>query len=157
MKRGLDTNVLVYAHVAALPEHGVVREFLAGQLARRDVTLVLTPSVLHEFVHVVTDPRRFEPPVAMGEALALARLYLGRANVDCVATDAEAVAEAFNLIDRHGLGRKRLADTLLAATFLRHGVKQIVTCNRGDFEIFSSLEIVDPRSPDASSGGRVHG
>ena len=67
MRRGLDTNVLVYAHVAALPEHGVVREFLAGQLARRDVTLVVTPSVLHELVHVVTDPRRFEPPVAMSE------------------------------------------------------------------------------------------
>ena len=30
MKRGIDTNVLVYAHVAALPEHGVVREYLAG-------------------------------------------------------------------------------------------------------------------------------
>lgn len=147
MKRGLDTNVLVYAHVAALPEHGVVREFLAGQLARRDVTLVLTPSVLHEFVHVVTDPRRFEPPVAMGEALALARLYLGRANVDCVPTDAESLEAAFNLVDRHGLGRKRLADTILAATFLRHSVRQIVTCNRSDFEIFPGLQLVDPRGP----------
>ena len=145
MKRGLDTNVLVYAHVAALPEHGVVREYLAGQLARRDVTLVVTPSVLHEFVHVVTDPRRFEPPVAMGEALALARLYLGRANVDCVATDAEALAEALALVERHRLGRKRLADTLLAATLLRHGVRQLVTCNPGDFEVFPALQLVDPR------------
>ena len=150
MKRGLDTNVLVYAHVAALPEHGVVREYLAGQLARRDVTLVVTPSVLHEFVHVVTDPRRFEPPVGMGEALALARLYLGRSNVECVATDAEALADAFVLVDRHGLGRKRLADTLLAATLLRHGVRQLVTCNRSDFEMFSDLQLVDPRDPAAS-------
>ena len=150
MKRGLDTNVLVYAHMAALPEHGVVREFLAGQLARRDVTLFVTPSVLHEFVHVVTDARRFEPPVGMGEALALARLYLGRANVECVATDAEALAEAFKLVDRHRLGRKRLADTLLAATLLRHGVRQVVTCNRSDFEVFPGLQVVDPRDPAAS-------
>jgi predicted nucleic acid-binding protein len=150
VKRGLDTNVLVYAHVAALPEHGVVREFLAGQLVRRDVTLFVTPSVLHEFVHVVTDPRRFEPPVGMGEALALARLYLGRANVECVATDAEALGEALNLVDRHRLGRKRLADTLLAATLLRHGVRQLVTCNRSDFEVFSGLQIIDPRDPAAS-------
>lgn len=150
MKRGLDTNVLVYAHVASLPEHGVVREFLAGQLARRDVTLFVTPSVLHEFVHVVSDPRRFEPPVAMGEALALARLYLGRANVECVATDADALAEAFNLVDRHRLGRKRLADTLLAATLLRHGVRQLVTCNRSDFEVFSALQVIDPREAAAS-------
>ena len=150
MKRGLDTNVLVYAHVAALPEHGVVREYLAGQLARRDVTLAVTPSVLHEFVHVVTDPRRFEPPVGMGEALALARLYLGRSNVECAATDAEALADAFVLVDRHGLGRKRLADTLLAATLLRHGVRQLVTCNRGDFEGFAGLQLIDPRDPAAS-------
>jgi predicted nucleic acid-binding protein len=150
VKRGLDTNVLVYAHMAALPEHGVVREFLAGQLARRDVTLFVTPSVLHEFVHVVTDARRFEPPVGMGEALALARLYLGRANVECVATDAEALAESFTLVDRHHLGRKRLADTLLAATLIRHGVRQLVTCNRSDFEVFPGLQLVDPRDPAAA-------
>jgi len=150
VKRGLDTNVLVYAHLAALPEHGIVREFLAGQLVRRDVTLVVTPSVLHEFVHVVTDPRRFEPPVGMGEALALARLYLGRANVECVATSAEALAQAFALVDRHRLGRKRLADTLLAATLLCHGVRQLVTCNRSDFEVFAGLLLIDPRDPAAA-------
>jgi predicted nucleic acid-binding protein len=145
VRRGIDTNVLVYAHMAALPEHGVVREYLSGQLARTDVTLVVTPSVLHEFVHVVTDPRRFEPPVGMPEALALARLYVDRANVQCVATDAEALLEAFALVDRHRLGRKRLADTLLAATLLRHGVRQLVTCNPGDFELFPTLQLVDPR------------
>ena len=98
----------------------------------------------------MTDARRFEPPVGMGEALAPARLYLGRANVECVATDAEALAEAFNLVDRHRLGRKRLADTLLAATLLRHGVRQLVTCNRGDFEVFPGLQVIDPRDPTAS-------
>jgi toxin-antitoxin system PIN domain toxin len=155
VKRGLDTNVLVYAHVASLPEHGVVRGFLEGQLTRRDVTLVLTPAVLHEFVHVVTDPRRFEPPVAIGEALALARLYLGRANVECLATDAEAVAAAFGLVDRHQLGCKRLADTLLAATLLRHGVRQLVTCNRADFEVFSGLDLIDPRGAANASAGEM--
>lgn len=146
MKRGLDTNVLVYAHVASLEEHGVVRAFLEAQLSRSDVTLVVTPAVLHEFVHVVTDPRRFEPPVAMGEALALARLYVGRANVSCVATDAEALALAFDLVERHRLGRKRLADTLLAATLLRTGVAELVTCNRQDFDVIPGLELIDPRT-----------
>jgi predicted nucleic acid-binding protein len=150
LRRGLDTNVLVYAHVASLPEHEVVRAYLEGQLARRDVTLILTPSVLHELIHVITDPRRFDPPVEMSEALALARLYLGKANVECVATDAEAVAEAFDLVARHRLGRKRLADTILAATLLRSGVRQLVTCNPADFEVFAGLDLVDPRSTRAS-------
>ena len=147
MKLGVDTSVLVYAHVAALPEHVAVKAFLARQLARRDVTLVVTPAVLHEFVHVVTDPRHFDPPVSLAEALALARLYLGRANVDCVATDADALADALVLVEKHGLGRRRLAATLFAATLLRHGVRQLATCNPGDFAVFSSLKLVDPRTP----------
>jgi toxin-antitoxin system PIN domain toxin len=154
VKLGLDTNVLVYAHLAALPEHVVVREFLAAQLARRDVTLVITPSVLHEFLHVVTDPRRFDPPVSMREALALTRLYLGRANVVCVPTDAEALAEALVLVERHGLGRKRLADSILAATLVRHGVRDLVTCNRSDFEAFTALRLIDPRVSARPSRGR---
>jgi toxin-antitoxin system PIN domain toxin len=145
VKLGIDTNVLVYAHMASLAEHAAVRDFLARLLGRREVTLVVTPAVLHEFVHVVTDPRRFQPPVAMSEALALARLYLGRANVDCVATDAEALADALALLERHGLGRRRLADTLFAATLLRHGVRQLVTCDVDDFAVFSRLQLVDPR------------
>ena len=149
----VDTNVLVYAHVAALPEHVAVKAFLARLLERRDVTLVVTPAVLHEFVHVVTDPRRFEPPVSIAEALALARLYLGRANVDCVATDADALADALVLVEKHGLGRRRLAATLLAATLLRHGVRQIATCNPGDFAVFSGLQLVDPRAPASEVPG----
>jgi predicted nucleic acid-binding protein len=149
LRRGLDTNVLVYGHLASLPEHGVVRAYLEAQLARKDVTLVVTPSVLHEFLHVVTDPRRFEPPVEMGEALALARLYLGRSNVECVATDAAAVSAAFDLVDKHRLERKRLADTLLAATLLRAGVRQLVTCNPADFGVFPGLDLVDPRGSPA--------
>jgi len=43
VKLGVDTNVLVYAHVAALPEHVAARAFLARLLERRDVTLVVTP------------------------------------------------------------------------------------------------------------------
>jgi len=90
---------------------------------------VVTPNILHEFIHVVTDARRFDPPVTMSEALATARLYLGRKNVACVDADETAVLMAFELLDRYGLGRKRLADTLFAATLLQHGIREVITCN----------------------------
>lgn len=144
MRSGLDTNVLVYAHMAAMPEHAKVSAFLAGLLARRDTTLVVTPAVLHEFVHVITDPRRFEPPVSMSEALAVARLYLGRPNVQCLSMDAQCLADALELVEEHALGRKRLADALFAATLLRHGVRQLITRNDSDFRVFSALRLVDP-------------
>lgn len=146
MKRGLDTNVLVYAHIPAFAEHEPVRRFLQGQLAAEEVTLVVTPGILHEFVHVVTDARRFEPPLTMAEALAVARLYLGRTNVECAETDEAAVARAFDLVERHGLGRKRLADALLAATLMNHSVSELVTCDPRGFAPFDGLRVTDPRA-----------
>ena len=118
MKRGLDTNVLVYAQIPAFEVHGRVRRFLLAQLADPELVLVVTPGVLHEFVHVITDPRRFETPVSMPEALAVARLFLGRSNLECLAPDHAILLESFDLLERHRLGRKRIADTLLAATLL---------------------------------------
>lgn len=147
MKRGIDTNVLVYTHMPSLEQHERVRAFVLAQLADRSVTLVVTPSIIHELVHVITDSRRFEPPVRMSEALAVARGYLGRTNVECVSIDEESVGLALALIDRHRLGRNRIADTLLVATLLRHGVNELVTCNGADFETFEELALLDPCLP----------
>lgn len=142
---GLDTNVLIYAHLPAFAEHLPVKAYLEGLARREDVLLAVTPGVLHELVHVVTDARRFEPPVSMAEATALARTYLDRSNAICLATTPEATARALDLVDRHRLGRKRLADALLAATYLEHGVARLVTCDPGGFGDFDGLELVDPR------------
>ena len=46
-------------------------------------------------------------------------------------------------------GLLRLADTLLAPTFLQSGVRRLATCNRADFEAFPDLELIDPRIPAA--------
>jgi len=146
MKRAIDTNVLISAHLPAMPEHQRVRAFLLAQLRSPSNTMIVTPNILHEFVHVITDAKRFTPPVAIVEALAIARLYLDRSNVECLAPDEADLRAAFDLMERHRLGRKRVADTLLAATLLRHGIAEIITCNPRDFEVFQTLRIVDPRA-----------
>jgi predicted nucleic acid-binding protein len=131
----------------SLAEHEAVKGYLNDLTRRPDTMLVVTPNVLHELVHVVTDGRRFEPPVSMAEAMALARRYVDRSNVVCVAITAEAITLALDLIDQHGLGRKRIAETLLAATYRLHGVENLVTCDPGGFGIVEGLQIIDPRSP----------
>jgi len=153
MRRGLDTNVLVYAHMASLPGHPVVREFLRRQLRDAETTLVLTAGVLHEFVHVVTDERRFQPAVAMKEALAFARRYLGRSNVQYLDSDERCLRRAFELLEQHRLGRKRIADTLFAATLQTYGVGELITCDPGDFQIFKDLLLIDPRASSTTDSG----
>ncbi|MEO8216319.1 MAG: TA system VapC family ribonuclease toxin [Acidobacteriota bacterium] len=144
MKIAVDSNILVYAHVARFAEHERARGWIQQQLEQPDVTLVTTPLILSEVVHVITDPRRFTPPVPMREALELARNWLGRSNVECLSVDDEATALAFDLMDRHGLGRSRLADTLLAGTLLVHQVTVLATHNVIDFSVFGELRLIDP-------------
>ncbi len=45
----------------------------------------------------------------------------------------------------HQLGRKRLLDTMLAASFRSAGVKRIVTNNERDFMVLGGFEIVNFR------------
>ncbi len=104
----------------------------------------VTPNILHEFVHIVTDNRRFEPPLNMTEALAVARLYSGRSNVECLPVNETVLATAFDLLEHYQLGRKRIADTLFAASLLLHGVRDLITCNPRDFRVFEDLKVIDP-------------
>ena len=143
-RTGVDTTVLVYAHVPGFAQHAAARAFLRALLERSDAALAVTPMILHELVHVITDARRFDPPVPMGEALEVARRYLGRSNVECLAVDEEAMARALELLEQHQLGRRRVADCLLAATLLRHGVRELATYNPDDFRVFAELSVVVP-------------
>lgn len=143
---GVDTNVFIHAHLPSSPEHERVRAQLLALLASPDTCICTTPSILHEFVHVVTDAKRFAPPVSMAEAIALARRYLTASNVECLAADGQSAELALELMEQHQLGRERLADSMFAATLMRHAVNELVTCNVDDFKIFAGLAVIDPRT-----------
>lgn len=143
MKVGIDTNVLITAALPALRGHIEVKRALS-ELFRAEAILVLTPAILHELLHVITDPKRFEHPLSMVEASALARYYMNRSNVELLTTDESAMLLALDLMEKHRLGRKRLADTLFAATLLTHDVGRLVTLNGRDFRLFVDLELIDP-------------
>lgn len=144
MKLGVDTNVLVYTHIGGLPHHPPVRRFMESRAAMQGTVLCLTPRVLNEFVHIVTDPRRFDAPLTVDQALQVARGYGGRSNVQILAENEESMVLAWELMQTHRLGRNRLADTFIAATLLSAGVTDLVTCNVDDFRIFEALTLHDP-------------
>jgi predicted nucleic acid-binding protein len=143
-RHAVDTNVLVYAHLPGFDEHQTARRFLFAKLDRADTTLVVTPFILHEFLHIVTDPRRLEPPLAMAEAMALTRIYLERSNVECLPVTAEAMSEALGIMERLSLGRKRVADALLAGTLIANGVSSLITYNVDDFAGIPGLKVTMP-------------
>ena len=62
MIHGLDTGFLVAAEVTEHGEHTGARATLARLLAAGDL-IAMAPQVLAEFIHIVTDPRRFRQPL----------------------------------------------------------------------------------------------
>jgi predicted nucleic acid-binding protein len=57
----------------------------------------------------------------------------------------DVVTDFLSWLQVHGLGRKRLLDTLLAATFHRTGIRQIITNNERDYRAFGVFDIVGYR------------
>lgn len=141
----LDTDVLVAWSMDGAPHHTDVRVLVERELARRRGRIVVAPRVVEEFLHVVTDSRRFEAPFSMKAAIAFAESILATRDVLCLAQQASAPARMLELVSQHGLGRKRILDTALAATLEAGGVRRLATFNGADFAVFDSLEIVDPR------------
>ncbi len=74
MLRGLDTSFLVQLEVAEYPRHGASREKMDQFLDAED-SLVLAPQVMAEFIHVVTDPRRFSNPMPVVRAITRAEFW----------------------------------------------------------------------------------
>jgi predicted nucleic acid-binding protein len=145
MIHGLDTGFLVAAEVR---EH-VARADARATLARVQVLsagdfIAITPQVLAEFIHVVTDPRRFLQPLDINAARRVAEQWWTASDVVQVFLDAGAVRQFLAWLQQFSLGRKRLLDTLLAATYGQAGIQSLLTTNQSDFLVFGVFTCVTP-------------
>jgi predicted nucleic acid-binding protein len=77
---GLDCNVLVQLALADHPANAATVAAVQAE-AKRTSSLVLPPLVVTEFLHVVTDARRFSPPLTMVEALDWIEEFLANPSV----------------------------------------------------------------------------
>lgn len=134
---------MVQVEVAGHPGHEPARALLRRLLASGD-TLALAPQVLAEFIHVVTDERRFARPLTVPEARDRAERWWTGAEVVAALPNEHTAAMFLGWLREHGLGRKRLLDTLLAATYLANDVSSIVTTNARDFRVFGKLSVIEP-------------
>jgi predicted nucleic acid-binding protein len=125
------------------PDHVTARATLSRLLGGGD-RVALAPQVLAEFIHVVTDSRRFRQAVEMSEAQGIARKWWTAREVDHVFPNAEATRQFLDWLDRLQLGRKRLLDTLLAATYRQGGIRSLPTTNPNDFGVFDCFALITP-------------
>jgi predicted nucleic acid-binding protein len=135
MIHGIDTSFLVAVEVSSHAEHAACHARLQRLLKAED-QFGITSQVLAEFIHVVTDPRRFASPLMMAQAIERAEMWWNAAEVVQVFPTAESTLLFLNWLHEHHLGRKRLLDTLLASTLQGSGITSVLTLNRDDFSVF---------------------
>lgn len=138
MIHGLDTSFLVAVEVTSHPEHARARARFQKLVKAAD-TFALVPQILAEFIHVVTDPRRFSSPLTVEQAVGRAEDWWNATEVVHVLPSAESTLLFLAWLQEHGLGRKRLLDTMLASTLRAGGVTSILTLNRADFATFGGF------------------
>lgn len=141
---GVDTDVLVTWVMTGTPLHGSIRRLFDDEIRERGGQLALTPQVIQEFLHVSTDPRRFERPFSMAEALRICRSLAEAKEILWIVPSREVLPRTLDLLETLKLGRKRILDTALAATLECAGVHRLATLNARDFEVFSFLDLVGP-------------
>ncbi len=145
MISGLDTTFLVQAEVREHPGHAEARGILVRSIEEGRM-LAIAPQVLAEFVHIVTDERRFEKPLPMDKAVDRATTWWEAKETVQVFPNAESLRLFSAWMTRFELGRKRILDTLLAATYLSNDILSVMTSNLRDFQIFEVFEVIVPTS-----------
>lgn len=139
---GVDTTVLIHLEIRETPEHARAHEWLRKITSDGGQTIALAPQVLTEFIHIVTDPQRFQWPLSIRDAIDKAGSWWNAVEVRRVYPTAESTTRFLGWLAKHSLGRKLLLDTHLAATYYAAGVRQIVTSNTRDFSILDEMKVL---------------
>jgi predicted nucleic acid-binding protein len=140
----LDTNILVHASAAQSPRHAKSKE-LRDQAVTGEFEACIAAQVLTEFYAVVTDPRRFQPPLTPSQAQRELRAYLS-SSLKLILPKETTLTRMLNLLASRSVRSGKIFDLFLVATMLDNGVRRIYTENIDDFKTIDEIEAVNPLS-----------
>ena len=145
--RAVDTNVLVAAHVATVPEHETAHDLLI-LLATGDLPWAIPWPCVYEFLRVVTHRRVFHPPLSADHALRSIGEILASPTVLLLSETARHVEIMKRVVTDSGASGNLVHVAHIAALCLEHGVDEILTGDR-DFTRFEGLIVTNPFSGGA--------
>ena len=104
MMHGLDTGFLVAIEVTEHADHANARTILSRLLGASDL-IAIAPQVLAEFIHIVTDPRRFKNPFSVPAARQVAEKWWNANDVVQLFPDGAATSQFLQWVAQYHLGR----------------------------------------------------
>lgn len=139
---GIDTTFLIDLEILESPRHEKAMKIFQDWLKNENSVLAIYSNVFNEFIHVITDSKRFINPVSMQTAIERCWFWIDNQRVKVVYSDDDSLKRQLLWMSMFQLGRKRINDTTMAAAYAQSGVSKIITANPADFEIFKTFEIV---------------
>lgn len=137
----VDVNLLLYAVVTGFPDHGRARTWWETTL-NGQTEVALTAPALFGFLRLSTNPRVLTVPLAIEQALAYVRDWLGRPSVRYLAPGPGHLDLTFDMLETLGTAGNLTTDVQLAALAIEFDAE--VYSNDSDFARFSDLRWVNP-------------
>jgi toxin-antitoxin system PIN domain toxin len=139
----LDTNLLVYATFAEVPEHPRARAWLESRLAEGEGTVALCWPVVYSFLRLITSTRVFgRHAVTVRHGWEVAAAYLGQPAVRFVTPGPGHAAIAAELAQTPGLRSDDVPDIEIASLAIEHGL--VLASHDHGFRRFARLRFLDP-------------
>lgn len=141
----LDTNVLLRALEPGHSHHGDAVQALR-RLRRDDHVPCVVPQVHYEFWVAATRPLALN---GLGMSAAEARAELLRLGPPLfrLLRDERAIYDKWrDLIEKYGAQGKQAHDARIVPAMVRHEVTHLLTFNGGDFQRYTEITLIDPRT-----------
>jgi uncharacterized protein len=136
-----DINLLLYATISGFPEHVRARRWWEGLLAGSREVAIIGP-VVFGFVRICTNPRIFDRPLAVDDALDRIQDWLDQPVVRFLLPGPRHLEIAFRLLRHLGTAGNLTTDIQLAAHAIENQAE--VHSNDGDFARFADLRWTNP-------------
>lgn len=137
----LDTNVIVYAVDDQSPFYQPAKALCEKGL-RGEISIGITPQVVHEFLAIITDPRRTHSPLPLTDAIAEISKFIQSPFVSKIYPTSLYFDNFLSLLKKYNISKQDVFDTQLVAVMLSNNVTKLFTYNRSDFEIYREIDLL---------------
>jgi uncharacterized protein len=140
----VDTNFLVYAHRADMPQHERALPLLV-ELAEGSVPWALPWPCVHEFFASVTTTK-WKAPTSPSLALSVLKDIVNSPSVQLIGEGVDHLEILQRLVTTGRVHGAAIHDARIAAICIAHGVNVLWTADR-DFSRFPALKTHNPFGP----------